>query len=84
MDDTKNFLKDIGLDYYAKKLEEAFKPKSKVEEPVPKNVYAFFSKTSMRMDDPRTACAVQIKNLILTYGEDAVTEALTFVTVLDK
>lgn len=84
MDDTKNFLKDIGLDYYAKKLEEAFKPKPKVVEPMPRNIMTFFSKTSMRMDDPRMACEVHIKNLVLTYGESAVIEALTLVTELYK
>lgn len=69
MDDTKNFMKDIGLDYYAKKLKEAYVP-------VPSNLKPFFSPHSMKMDDPRAACQVHIINMIKTYGIDAVTESV--------
>jgi len=69
-DETKDFLKDIGLDFYSRQLNETSKPVS--------NLKPFFTPHSKRMDDSRTACYTHIKNLIRTYGVDIVTEAVSF------
>lgn len=82
--DKKDFLKDIGLDYWGRRLKEMDQnndqsipsnPPPLVNHPILNNIVPFFSKTSMKMDCPITATLVHINNLIETYGKDAVLRA---------
>ncbi len=63
------FLIDIGLGRLLTK-----------SEPTTTNVVSFVSPNSNLMDNPRDAVYKHIKNLILTYGEDVVLEAVDVAT----
>lgn len=66
------FMKDIGL---------APKTEAELSEQPTAKVLPFISLKSMRMDDPRAAVAVHVKNLVATYGKEVViAEAAKLVT----
>lgn len=61
------FLRDIGLNL---KLEDLEMPEVK------HNLLPFISLKSDRMDDPHKTIATHLRNLVATYGEAAVKEAI--------
>lgn len=70
MSNQKDFLKDIGLG--PQEIEHLLLKEAKVTN----NIRSFYTPHSSLMDNPRTAVLKHIRNLINTYGEDIVLEAV--------
>lgn len=75
MSDSKDFLKDVGLEWTKEQLLKVAKENIVLSN----NIYSFVSPHSDRMDDPRTATYKHVKNLINTYGIDVLMEAIDMV-----
>lgn len=67
---TKEFLKDIGLDLGLKEIADQVKAERKP--------LTFIGPYPSVMDNPYAAVQIHIQNLILTYGKDMVVDAVTY------